>query len=82
MLHFIPAWYQQNTWSENEQNWYVRRKRTEFDDTVNRFNSFIEVRRILLRLCFLVLLRISDIFYIDKACIMHRIGPVLTQCRR
>lgn len=40
MLHFIPAWYQQNTWHENEQKWYVRRKHTEFDDTVKQIQLF------------------------------------------
>lgn len=40
MLHFIPAWYKQNEWSENEQYWYVRRSRTEFDDTVKQIQLF------------------------------------------
>lgn len=40
MLHFIPAWYQQNTWCENEQSWYVRRMHTEFDDTVKQIQLF------------------------------------------
>lgn len=40
MLHFIPAWYQQNTWHENEQKWYVRRMHTEFDDTVKQIQLF------------------------------------------
>ena len=40
MLHFIPAWYQQNKWSENEQNWHVRRMRSEFDDTVKQIQLF------------------------------------------
>lgn len=40
MLHFIPAWYQQNTWHENEQKWYVRRMHTEFDDTVKQMQLF------------------------------------------
>lgn len=40
MLHFIPAWYQQNTWHENEQKWYVRREHTEFDDTVKQIQLF------------------------------------------
>ena len=34
MLYFIPAWYQQNKWCENEQYWYSRRMHTEIDDTV------------------------------------------------
>lgn len=40
MLHFIPAWYQQNSWRENEQYWYTRRMRTEFDDTVKHIQLF------------------------------------------
>lgn len=40
MLHFIPAWYQQNNWCENEQYWYARRMHTEFDDTVKHIQLF------------------------------------------
>ena len=40
MLYFIPAWYQQNEWCENEQYWYTRRARTEFDDTVKHIQLF------------------------------------------
>ena len=40
MLYFIPAWYQQNNWCENEQNWYVRRVHSEFDDTVKQVQLF------------------------------------------
>ena len=40
MLYFIPAWYQQNQWSENEQYWYRRRMKTEFDDTVKHIQLF------------------------------------------
>lgn len=40
MLYFIPAWYQENRWSENEQYWYARRVRTEFDDTVKQIQLF------------------------------------------
>lgn len=40
MLYFIPAWYQQNKWCENEQNWHVRRMHTEFDDTVKQIQLF------------------------------------------
>ena len=40
MLYFIPAWYQQNEWRENEQNWYSRRMQTEFDDTVKHIQLF------------------------------------------
>lgn len=40
MLYFIPAWYQQNEWCENEQSWLVRRTHTEFDDTVKQLQLF------------------------------------------
>ena len=40
MLYFIPAWYQQNRWCENEQTWHARRMRTEFDDTVKHIQLF------------------------------------------
>lgn len=40
MLYFIPAWYQANHWRENEQHWYIRRMRTEFDDTVKQIQLF------------------------------------------
>lgn len=40
MLYFIPAWYRQKEWCENEQTWYTRRTRTEFDDTVKHIQMF------------------------------------------
>ena len=40
MIHFIPAWYQQDQWCENEQYWYRRRMKTEFDDTVKHIQLF------------------------------------------
>ncbi len=40
MLYFIPAWYQQNQWCENEQSWTVRRTHSEFDDTVKQIQLF------------------------------------------
>ncbi len=40
MIYFIPAWYQQNQWCENEQSWRVRRMHTEFDDTVKQIQLF------------------------------------------
>lgn len=40
MLYFIPAWYQQNNWRENEQYWYAKRTHTEFDDTVKHIQLF------------------------------------------
>ena len=43
MLHFIPAWYQQGKWCENEQYWRVRRMYTEFDDTVKQVQQSISL---------------------------------------
>ena len=40
MLYFIPAWYRENQWCENEQYWHMRRTRTEFDDTVKHIQLF------------------------------------------
>lgn len=40
MLYFIPAWYQENKWCENEQRWSTRRMHTEFDDTVKHIQLF------------------------------------------
>jgi len=40
MLYLIPAWYKNDTWSENEQCWYVRREKSEYDDTVKQIQLF------------------------------------------
>ncbi len=40
MLYFIPAWYQQDQWCENEQSWHERHMHTEFDDTVKQIQLF------------------------------------------
>ncbi len=40
MLYFIPSWYKDNNWTENEQLWYRRREHTEFDDTVKQIQLF------------------------------------------
>ncbi len=40
MLYFIPAWYHNGTWGEQEQSWYSRRAVTEFDDTVKQVQLF------------------------------------------
>lgn len=40
MLFFIPAWYAQNEWRENEQVWYSKRMQTEMDDTVKQIQLF------------------------------------------
>ena len=40
MLYFIPAWYLENEWKEDEQFWYRRRMKTETDDTVKQIQLF------------------------------------------
>lgn len=40
MQYFIPAWYRQEDWNENEQPWYRSRTVTEFDDTVKQVQLF------------------------------------------
>lgn len=40
MLYFIPAWYLENEWREDEQVWYNHRKKTETDDTVKQIQLF------------------------------------------
>lgn len=40
MIYFIPAWYSNNDWKENEQAWYRARTVTEFDDTVKQVQLF------------------------------------------
>lgn len=40
MLYFIPAWYLNREWKENEQLWYKRRIQTETDDTVKQIQLF------------------------------------------
>lgn len=40
MLYFIPAWYKNRNWCENEQTWYARRMHSEFDDTVKHVQLF------------------------------------------
>ena len=40
MLYFIPAWYQNMQWCENEQSWQERRMHSEFDDTVKHVQLF------------------------------------------
>ncbi|MCR4740344.1 MAG: accessory Sec system protein Asp1 [Lachnospiraceae bacterium] len=40
MIFFIPAWYKADSFHENEQKWYARRLRTEFDDTVKQVQLF------------------------------------------
>ena len=40
MLYFIPAWYQDDQWSEHEEYWYYKREYSEFDDTVKQIQLF------------------------------------------
>ena len=40
MLYFIPAWYKEGEWREDEQSWRVMRTHTEFDDTVKQIQLF------------------------------------------
>ena len=40
MLYFIPAWYLENSWREDEQFWYRRRTKSETDDTVKQIRLF------------------------------------------
>lgn len=40
MLYFIPAWYKDKEWRENEQSWRVKRTVSEFDDTVKQIQLF------------------------------------------
>lgn len=40
MLYFIPGWYADGEWCEQEQYWYARRMHTEFDDTVKHIQLF------------------------------------------
>lgn len=40
MLYFIPAWYAEGAWCEQEQYWHARRMHTEFDDTVKHIQLF------------------------------------------
>lgn len=40
MLYFIPSWYRQGEWSENEEVWHVERTHSEFDDTVKQIQLY------------------------------------------
>lgn len=40
MIYFVPAWYKQNKWCENEQSWYSRRTYSEFDETIKQITLF------------------------------------------
>lgn len=36
MIYFIPAWYKENKWCENEQSWHARKMYSEFDETIKQ----------------------------------------------
>ena len=40
MLYFIPSWYHNDSFREQEQYWFRRRLVTEFDDTVKQIQLF------------------------------------------
>lgn len=40
MLYFFPSWYKENSYCENEQFWYKRRMRSEFDETIKQIQLF------------------------------------------
>lgn len=40
MLYFVPAWYLEDSWGENEQFWYRRRMKSETDDTIKQLQLF------------------------------------------
>lgn len=40
MIFFVPAWYKENKWCENEQSWHARRQYSEFDETIKQLQLF------------------------------------------
>lgn len=40
MIYFVPSWYHQNEYKENEQYWFRRRMVTELDDSVKQIQMF------------------------------------------
>lgn len=40
MIYFISAWYDGNDWKEREQEWYIAKHVSEFDDTVKQVQLF------------------------------------------
>lgn len=39
-MYFVPSWYNENEYKENERYWYISRKVTEFDDSVKQIQMF------------------------------------------
>ncbi len=40
MIYFVPAWYKDNTWNEDEQVWYRRKGKSEVDETIKEITLF------------------------------------------
>ncbi len=40
MYHFIPSWYEENTWNAQYVPWYQETSASTFDDTVNQIRMF------------------------------------------
>lgn len=77
MLYFIPAWYKQNMWCENEQQWYMRRLKSEFDETIKQITLFIEMWTGLTGFSCSVTRQISGISYTGRACTVRSTGHAL-----
>ena len=82
MLHFIPAWYQQNKWCENEQYWYARRMRTEFDDTVKHIQLFHRSKAYEFQIMLLSFAPNFRLFCTDKVFFVHHTGLALMRYKR
>ena len=42
MYHFIPSWYEENSWAARYMPWYQETDTSTFDDTVNQIRLFRE----------------------------------------
>lgn len=40
MIYFVPSWYHEDEYKENENYWYISRQVTEFDDSVKQVQMF------------------------------------------
>ena len=77
MLYFIPAWYKQNMWCENEQQWYKRRLKSEFDETIKQITLFHRNVDRPYRILALGYSPNSGISYIGRACTARSTGHAL-----
>ena len=77
MLYFIPAWYKQNMWCENEQQWYMRRLKSEFDETIKQITLFHRNVTDLTGFLCSDTRQISDISYTGRACTVRSTGHAL-----